>query len=447
MTPREVAVDSILSLRQRLLEATTTTTTEPSAVSGRVLADTVAAPSDDPATDRSTMDGYAIATADEPPREIRQAEVYPESEQPPMTTGEAVPVATGGRLPERADAVLKREDVTVKESTDVTVESDEDATVEGDEDTLGEDATVEHGVIRGPAVAPGTNVYERGSNVAAGEMLFERGERLLPKDAVLLDDLGVSELLVRRRWSVGVLATGTEIHADEAPDRDSHMLVGLARSWGHDATHEGSVPDDLDRVRDRLQELGRKHDVVLTSGGTSVGSRDYVVRALGGLGDLLVRGTRTRPGSSTAVARLSEAAAIALPGRPVACHAAALLFARPLLTGRSDFPGVTARAALDVALNPDGECVVPVVIVGGDGGSRRDEDESRSAPIADEPTADEPTVRPIDANADDERYTFRPSRLSSMTRATRADGFLLLEDGVEAGERVRVVPYAGVERS
>jgi molybdopterin molybdotransferase len=418
-SPRPAAVDSILSLRRRRLEATPTTSTTPAAVSGRVLADRIEAPRDDPATDRSTMDGYAVATGDGSPWVVTRREVYPEDEQPEMGEGEAVPVATGGRLPERADAVLKREDTEL----------------DGEE-------------LRGPAVDPGTNVYARGSNLAAGETLFERGERLLPKDAVLLDDIGGEELLVRRRWSVGVLATGSELAAGDAPDRDSNMLVGLARSLGHDATHEGAVADDPTTLRERLASLARKHDVVVTSGGTSVGSRDHVGDVLADLGDVLVDGTRTRPGQSVSVARLQDAVAVSLPGRPVACHLGAALYVRPLLTGRRDLPGVAATAEVAIDLGPDGECAVPVRLdrgddEGGAGGSAR----PGEGACGSWREGGRCLARPIDADPDAERYTFRPSLLSSMTRATRADGFLLLSENVAAGEAVTVAPFAGVERS
>lgn len=421
---RTDAVEAILTLRRRLLESTPTATVDPSAIAGRVLADSIEAPRDDPPTSRSTMDGYAVASDDPYPLAVRREEVYPEDEQPPMSRGEAVPVATGGAIPERADAVLKREDVTVTDGT-----------------------------LRGPTVEGGENVYARGSNFAAGDRLFERGERLSPKDAVLLDDLGVEVVAVRERWSVGVLATGTEIHEGRLADRDSNMLGGVAASWGHAVTYEGTVPDDPERLRDRLGALARRHDVVLTSGGTSVGSRDHVTGAFADHGEVLVAGCAISPGSSTTVGTLSEAAAIAVPGRPVAAHAAALLFARPLLTGLTAYPTRRATASHDIALGPDGECLIPVAF----------EDESRPTGPTDRGIGSGPrtgsggengadqdpstlTVRQIDADPAADASTFRPSVLSSMTRATRADGFVLTDEPIAAGETIDVVPYAGVEQ-
>jgi molybdopterin molybdotransferase len=396
---RTDAVEILLRLRHGLFEATPTAAVERSAIGGRVLANAIEAPRDDPPMSRSTMDGYAVASDDADPRQIRREEVYPEDEQPPMAPGEAVPVATGGAIPERADAVLKREDVTVAE-----------------------------GELRGPAVEAGTNVYARGSNFSAGEVLFDRGERLSPKDAVLLADLDVEEVLVRERWSVGVLATGTEIHEGTLPDRDSEMLGGAATAWGHTVTYEGTVPDDADQLRDRLGELARRHDVVLTSGGTSVGSRDHITSALADHGDVLLSDCAISPGSSTTVGRLTGTAVVAVPGRPVAAHAAALLFVRPLLTGLTAYPTLQATADHDIALGPAGECLIPVVL----------EEETGKEP--------ERTARQLDAEPGAETATFRPSVLSSMTRATRADGFVLTDEPIAAGEPIDVVPYAGVEQ-
>lgn len=420
---RTEAVETILTLRRRLLEATPTATVDPTAIAGRVLADAIEAPRDDPPASRSTMDGYAVASDDAYPLQVRREEVYPEDERPPMEPGEAVPVATGGMIPERADAVLKREDVTVAD-----------------------------GELRGPDVAPGTNVYARGSNFAAGDRLFERGERLSPKDAVLLDDLGVHEVLVRERWSVGVLATGTEIHEGSRPDRDSHMLGGLAESWGHEVAYEGTVPDDPDRLSDRVGELARRHDVILTSGGTSVGSRDYVTDAFADHGDALVTGCAISPGSSTTIGNLGGTAAVAVPGRPVAAHAAATLFVRPLLTGLTSYPTLRATAAHDIELGPGGECLVPLVFesrigptvatdrgtLAGEGAAGGRRNRTSADPLL-------RTVRQVDAAPDAETVTFRPSVLSSMTRATRADGFVLTDEPIEAGETIDVVTYVGVE--
>lgn len=419
---RRDAVESILRLRRGLLESTPTTAVERSAIGGRVLADAIEAPRDDPPMSRSTMDGYAVAGEDTDPRQVTREEVYPEDEQPPMAPGEAVPVATGGAIPERADIVLKREDVTITE-----------------------------GELRGTRGETGTNVYSRGSNFSAGEQLFGRGERLSPKDAVLLADLDIEAVLVRDRWSVGVLATGTEIHDGTLTDRDSEMLSAATKAWGHAVSYEGTVPDDADRLRDRLAELARRHDVILTSGGTSVGSRDHITSAFRDHGDVLLSGCAISPGSSTTVGTFMQTTAIAVPGRPVAAHAAAMLFVRPLLTGATAYPTLRATADHDIALGPEGECLIPVVIDDETDQPSATGNKVATGQAVTNGTAGTATSRPertarqVNAAPGAETATFRPSVLSSMTRATRADGFVLTDKPITAGEQIDVVPYTGVE--
>ena len=249
MVWREDAVGTVLETRQSVLADHGTETIGIDALPGRVLAERIVAEGDLPAHDHATMDGYAFDATDGYPLSLVDVEIFPEDDPPSIGGGEAVEIATGAPLPPEANAVLKREE-----------------------------ASVEDGQLSGTLLEPGTYTYERGSNVAEGEVLFEAGERVSPKDALLLGDLGYETVSVAERFSVAVLATGTEIHEGRQRDLDSPMLAGLANAWGHDPTYEGTVPDEYDRVRTRIADLAADHDVVLTTGGTSVGHKDYVVR-------------------------------------------------------------------------------------------------------------------------------------------------------------------------
>lgn len=392
---RSEAVRRLLGERAQLLAERPTASVALSAVGGRVLADSVVAAADVPATDVATMDGYAFAADDTFPLTVRDDGIAPEDEPSILAAGEAVPVATGAPLPDRATAVLKHEAA----------------------DRAGAE-------LRGPPVAAGRNVYRRGSNVTAGETLFDAGERLAPTDAPLLRDVGRETVPVADRFAVAVLATGTEIHEGVQPDRDSAMLAGLVDAWGHDATMAGSVPDDPDRVRAAIADLGAEHDVVVTTGGTSVGRADHVVAALDALGDLLVRGVALRPGRPVTVARLDDTGTVvvALPGKPVAALVAATLVCRPLFTGvgrPSTLPTRPVTLERDLAV-PDGdaEYAVPVALTG-----------DRAM-----------TLGHVDSPLPLFERRFRPGRLASSTRATRADALWVTEQGSAAGERISVVP-------
>lgn len=363
---------------------------------GRHLASPIDAESDLPPADIATMDGYAIDATDTYPLSITAGEIFPEDESPTIGSGEAARIATGAPLPQGANAVLKRELATVSE-----------------------------GELTGPALDPGTYTYERGSNVAAGERLFEAGERLTAKDAIFLADLGYESVDVYAPFSVGLLATGTEIHEGEHTDLDSPMLAGLLRQWGHDPTYEGSVPDERTVVRDRLATLADQFDVVITTGGTSVGHKDHVIDSLEELGTIHFHRVRLRPGKPLAVATLENGTvAIAIPGKPVGAYTIATLVVRPFFTGRTALPSVSATFSTDLELGTEGfEYAIPVTV-----------DDDQAVPLGHETSS----LKVYDE-------TYDPSVLSSSTRATRADGFVLRTEALSAGERVDVIPYPVVE--
>jgi molybdopterin molybdotransferase len=390
--------ETVRSLRDRTLAWRGTEHVGLAAVAGRTLADAIDAPRAVPETSHATMDGYAFDAAEGFPYELVDAEVYPENEPVSLASGEAVRIFTGAPLPEGANAVLKQEE-----------------------------ATVSNGRLDGPETEPGTYVYERGSNVADGERLFEASERLGAKDAILLGDLGIEQVPVREAPEVGLLATGTEIHEGRHTDLDSPMLAGLVRGWGGEPTYEGTVPDDYERVTGRIRELAEVYDVVVTTGGTSVGKKDYVVRALRELGDVLFHRVALRPGKPIAVAELPEQEAVvfAIPGKPVGAHLVTSLVARPYFTGSLALPTTSATMARDVGIAVEGfDYGIPVTV-----------DDGEAMPLG---HADSPLSV--------YEETFDPSVLSSSTRATRADGFVLTREALTAGEDVDVVSYPVVER-
>ncbi|WP_436347852.1 molybdopterin molybdotransferase MoeA [Natronorubrum sp. FCH18a] len=394
----QAATERMRTLRSNWLPRRETERVPLERSAGRTLAEPIHAPGDVPARSHATMDGFAFDATDEYPLEVIETTVFPEDEPPPLESGTAVRIATGSPLPPAANAVLKREE-----------------------------ATVDDGRLSGPALEPGAYVYECGSNVAEGEQLFDADERLGPKDALLLGDLAYDDVTVFEPLSVGLLATGTEIHEGRHRDLDSPMLAGLVRAWGHEPTYEGSVPDESGRVESRIDELAREHDVVITTGGTSVGDKDYVIRSLAALGDVLFHRVRLRPGKPIAVARLPDhdAVAIAIPGKPVGAHLVTALVVRPFFTGDDALPTVSARLARDVDIaTPGFTYAIPVTLE--DGVAMPLGHVDSALPVYDE--------------------TFDPSVLSSSTRASRADGFVLTKESVAADQRVDVVPATVLER-
>ena len=389
---RSVATERLLGLRADL-NAGPGERVDLAHLAGRVLAEPVDAPGDVPRYDRATMDGYAFAADDGFPLHV-VGEVFPEDDPPEIEPTEAVAVATGAPLPASADAVLMREN-----------------------------ASVEEGRLSGPPLDPGTNVYPAGATAGAGERLFEAGRTLAPRHAALLRDVGIGTVAVRRPLEVAVLATGTEIHEGRQPDRDSEMLCNLLRRWGHDPEIGEPVPDEAAAVWEAIASATDEYDAVVTTGGTSVGSADHVVGTLLEH-EVLFRSVALRPGRPVTVASVEGTPVCALPGKPVAAHAAATLVCRSLFAGEHRLPTVDARASARLSVpDDDVEFAVPVSVEG-----------DEATPLGHADSA---------LSLYGER--FAPGRVASSTRITLADGLVLTREGFDAGERVAVVPHEVAE--
>jgi molybdopterin molybdotransferase len=392
LVTRSAAIERVSGLRETAL-STGTERVSIARAAGRTLADPVVASADVPHYDHATMDGYAVAAADEYPLDVVD-EVFPESDPPNIERGDAVEIATGAPLPPSTDTVVMRED-----------------------------ATVTDGRLRGPSLSPGTNVYPAGATAAAGERLFDAGERLAPRHAALLRDVGVDAVSARCPLDVAVLPTGTEIVEGRQPDRDSEMLANLVRAWGHRPSIVEAVADEESAVRAAITNAAADHDAVLTTGGTSVGRSDHVVAGLADH-DLRFRGVALRPGRPVSVATVDATPVVALPGKPVAAHTAATLVARALFTGETRLPTVAADFDARVTVpDDDVEFAIPVTL-----------DDGRATPLGHADSA---------LSLYDER--FAPGRVASSTRVTLADGVVLTSTDLDAGERIAVVPYEVVE--
>jgi molybdopterin molybdotransferase len=381
-------------LAERVAPPTGTVTVDRDAIAGRTVAAPVTASADVPSTAFATMDGFAVATTDAGPLTVA-GRVAPADAPPDLEPGETVRVATGAPLPARADAVLPVED-----------------------------ASVTDGTLPAPDLEPGTNVYPAGATAAAGEELFAPGDRLAARHAALLADIGVETVTVYEPRSVGIIATGTEIHEGEQPDRDSELLANLVRRWGDEPTLLGSVPDEDGAVREAIADAAATHDAVFTSGGTSVGRDDHVGSTLADH-DRVLAGVSLRPGRPVTAAVVDGTPVVGLPGKPMAAYTAATLVARPAFAGGPvDPPTVTATPTAGVDLpDADHEYAVPVELT--DAGAVPLGHESSSYPLY--------------------GTRFAPGRVASSTRVALADGVVLARDPLSPDETVGVVPWEVVE--
>ena len=304
-------------------------------VLGRVLAAEVCAAEDVPGFDRATVDGFAVRAADTfgasegLPAYLRVAgEVL--MGRPPggsVGTGEAWRIPTGGMLPEGADAV-------------VMVEHTEEA---------GPDMVA---VLR--PVAPEENVVRRGDDVRAGEVIFQAGKRLRPQDIGLLAACGVTYVRVFKRPVVGIIGTGDEVVGGEAVPgpgqvRDVNtpaLAAAVAESGGVPVVY-GIVPDELPALQKTLVKAVAECDLVLLSGGSSVGARDLTLQAIQSLAGaaVLFHGLAVKPGKPTIGAAVEGKAVFGLPGHPVSALVVFEFLVRPLLE-----PERSSRVPLRVRL-------------------------------------------------------------------------------------------------
>jgi molybdopterin molybdotransferase len=185
------------------------------------------------------------------------------------------------------------------------------------------------------ALAEGANVAPVGEDVAAGQDLFAAGHRFRSSDLGLLKSTGVNDLEVGERPTVGVIPTGEElVQADPEPgeviETNGFTVSRYVKRWGGQARYRNIVTDDREALRAALQRDLTK-DVVVTTGGSSVGERDLIPEVVDNLGEVLVHGVALRPGHPVALGVIRETPVVMLPGYPVACIVNAVQFLRPLL--------------------------------------------------------------------------------------------------------------------
>ena len=310
---------------------------------GRVLAEPVRAATSLPPWDNSAMDGYAVVAADTsgaadaaPARLAVAGDVAAGSEfvaDAAVRPGFAARIATGAPVPPGADAV-------------VPVELTTPLSADGTPGPRGRDATgpLPDAILIHEPVTPGGSIRRRGSDLESGALVVEAGMRLRPAHIALAAGAGVGTLSVRRRPRVAVLATGDEVRAPGEPlgaagipDANGPGLRALATAAGCETIELGIARDDLSDVRARLERGIREADLVIVSGGVSVGPYDVVRLAFEALGSIDLWRVAVQPGKPFAFGlarRPSDGASVplfGLPGNPVSSFVTFELFVRPAL--------------------------------------------------------------------------------------------------------------------
>jgi molybdopterin molybdotransferase len=314
--------DTLLSVeqgRERILQAVPTVTAVEQlhlrAALGRVLAAAVVSAIDVPPFANSAMDGYAVRSrdcADTPVRlRVSGASFAGAPFAGEVKSGECVRIMTGAVLPDGADAVLMQEQV---------------------------ERDGEQVAFAGEAVTAGLNVRYAGEDTRRGDRVLEPGTRLGAAELGLLASVGVSEVRVSRRLRVAFFSTGDELTGVGAPlspgkiyDSNRYALFGMLANAGVECYDLGNIPDQRDAVRAAFRQAGDIADLVLTSGGVSVGEADYVTETLGELGEINFWRMAMKPGKPLAFGRLGNAVFFGLPGNPVSAMVTFYLFVLPAI--------------------------------------------------------------------------------------------------------------------
>jgi molybdopterin molybdotransferase len=309
----------------------------------RELAEHLMAPEDVPGFTRSTVDGYAVKASDTYgatealPAYLRITGQIMMGQKPmgELQQGQAMAIPTGGMLPDGADAVVMVEYTEEFGSHEVAVNR---------------------------PVSPGENLIRRGEDVQAGTLVFAANHRLRPQDLGLLSSLGILEVEVFKPYRVGIISTGNEVvppgelpSPGQVRDINSYTLLGLVKKSGAEPVLYGIVRDNLTELAEKIDRAVRENDLVLLSGGSSVGTRDFTVEALSRLGEpgLLLHGIPVKPGKPTVVAAADGKLIFGLPGHPVSAMVVYGLLVHPLLYygsyDSSIVPVVHARLARNLA--------------------------------------------------------------------------------------------------
>lgn len=342
LLPLDDALSRLLATVQPLAQTEVVPTGD---ADGRVLAQRIVSGLQVPPRDNSAMDGYAVRVDDL----LAERDAMPVSQRiaagsvgTPLQPGTVARIFTGAAVPLGADAVVMQEDCTLLDAPDVS--------------------HLPRVQVHSMPL-PGQNIRRSGEDVARGDVVLAAGTRLGPAELGLAASVGMAQLQVVRKPRVALFSTGDElvlpgtVPPEQMPpgaiyNSNRFFLSAMLRRLGCEVTDLGIVPDRLDATVHALQQAAASHDLVLTSGGVSVGEEDHIKPAVQSLGQLDLWQIAMKPGKPFAHGRVGAAHFMGLPGNPVSSFVTFALLVRPFLLrlqGVSDvaMKSIAARADFD----------------------------------------------------------------------------------------------------
>ncbi|MFQ5836277.1 MAG: gephyrin-like molybdotransferase Glp [Candidatus Bathyarchaeia archaeon] len=310
----------------------------------RVLAEDIVAPIDVPPFNRSTMDGYAVKAADtfgaeeDHPIALKLCGSVRVGETPKVTVekGTTVEIVTGAPLPNGADAVVMLEYVVQKNNTIFTHRS----------------------------VSKGENVMKAGSDIHKGEVILKKSQTLSSREIGVLAALGFAQVNVYKRPRVAIISTGAEIVEPGKPlspgkiyDINAHTISAAVTECGGEPISLEIVPDETNQLKATLRKALDSADIIMTSGGVSVGPTDIIPKVLNTLGKpgVIVSGIAVKPGKPATIAIVDGKPVFSLPGHPTSSLLIFHILARSAIlgmTGRREETPVTVKAVASAKMFP-----------------------------------------------------------------------------------------------
>ncbi|MEM0939713.1 MAG: gephyrin-like molybdotransferase Glp [Bacteroidota bacterium] len=274
------------------------------------LAREIKAPFDLPSYDNSAMDGYAICgngNAFEIIGEVAAGDVSSHS----LSEGQAMRIFTGGKIPENVTAVIMQEHTDAQENKLTLLEE----------------------------VIEGKNIRKKGTELARGRMVFSTGQKINPATVGLISSLGISEINVFSKPTIRIIATGNELiqpgqekEEGQIYESNTHTLIGVLKDYNFSCNHCQIIPDDLESIQNGIAADLERCDVLLLSGGISVGEYDFVKQALeaNGVREQFYK-VRQKPGKPLYFGRKDNRFVFALPGNPASSLTCFYIYVLPLL--------------------------------------------------------------------------------------------------------------------
>lgn len=296
---------------------------------GRILAEDVISPCNVPPHDNSAVDGYAVYFDD---LNTTSETILPISDRiaagsyvrETLRKGTAARIFTGAPMPLGADTVLMQEDCRLIGTNEVSI-------------PLG--------------IKPGSNRRFAGEDVEESSVILHAGRTMRPQDMGLISAVGISKIKVHKLLRVAFFSTGDELRDPDTPldsgqvyDSNRYTINGLLKNLGCNVTDLGILPDKADLIHKALESTVNRYDLVLTSGGVSVGEEDHVKQVVESLGSLHAWRLAIKPGRPVALGQIGSTAFVGLPGNPVAVIVTFSNFVRPLinlLSGAENTPPKT----------------------------------------------------------------------------------------------------------